>query len=339
MEAAEANTEASIQSRRGVALSVLAELSQDYLQLRGAQQQAGIVERNLELARRNTRLVRDRLRNGVATTLDMAQAQATEATIEAQLPSLRSQEATFINAIGFLLAEPPRALEAELRPRAVLPPVPPTVPVGVPGGLVRRRPDVREAEARLHAATAQTGVAVASFYPDISLTGAANLNGLQFADAFSLPSRAFSLGPTISIPIFQGGRLTGQLRIRESEQREAALTFQRTVLAAWQEVDNALTSYAEAQRRRTFLERAVKQNEVALAAARQRYTEGASDFLNVIAASTSLLQTQSDLATSDTQIATGLVSLYRALGGGWEVAEATLPPTKNDSVLRRVFEP
>ena len=321
VEAAEAETLASVENRRGIALSSLAELAQDYLQLRGVQRQTAIAQANLTVAQHNAKLVSDQFANGVATTLDMAQARAQQATISATLPVLRTQEAALINAIGLLLAEPPRALETELRAPAALPAVPALVPVGLPGSLVRRRPDVREAEARLHAATAQTGVAIADFYPDVSLTGTAELTGLHLANAFDLHSRQFEIGPSVSIPLFQGGRLTGELRLRKSQQREAADNFQKTVLQAWQEVDNALNAYAEAQRRRVDVAEAVQQNQAALAAARQRYVEGVSDFLNVDTSEAQLLQSQNDLASLDTQIATDLVGLYRALGGGWEVAE------------------
>ena len=320
VEAADANVLASVESRRSLALSLLAELAQDYLQLRGTQVLLAVAERNLQIATESTRLVRVRFRNGVGTELDLAQAQSQRATVAATVPPLRTQLAALTNAIGLLLGEAPRALEQELSPPAPLPTVPDTVPVGLPGDLVRRRPDVREAEARLHAATAETGVAVANFYPDITLTGLADLNGLRLTDAFTLPARAFDVGPTITIPLFQGGRLTGQLQLRKSQQREAAIAFQKTVLTAWQDVDNALVSYAEAQRRRMQTAEAVKQNEVALRAAQQRYREGASDFLNVVSAEQQLLQSQNNLSTDDTQIATNLVALYRALGGGWEVA-------------------
>ena len=322
VEAADARTLSSVESRHGIALAALADLAQDYLQLRGVQAQLGIAERNLGLVEQNAKLVRNRVANGVANALDMAQAQAQLATVASTVPPLRTRQAALINAIGFLLAEPPRALEAELRPRAALPGVPAIVPIGVPGALVRRRPDVRQAEAELHAATADTGVAVANFYPDITLVGSFNLEGLRLRDAFSLPSRAFTVGPSISLPIFQGGRLRGELQLRKSQQREAGIAFQRTVLQAWQEVDNALTAYAEAQRRQAQLAMAVKQNEIALRAARQQYTEGAADFLNVNSAQSQLLQTQNDLATIATEITTDLVALYRALGGGWEIADA-----------------
>jgi outer membrane protein TolC len=186
---------------------------------------------------------------------------------------------------------------------------------------VRRRPDVREAEAQLHRATAQTGVAEANFYPDVTLNGAANFESLHLANLFSLSSTAFAVGPSISIPIFEGGQLRGALALSESQQREAAIFFQKTVLRAWKEVDDALTVYRETQRRRADVARSVTENGAALQAARQRYSEGAIDFLNVITTQTRLLQSENDLADSDTQIATGLVDLYRALGGGWEAAD------------------
>jgi outer membrane protein TolC len=129
------------------------------------------------------------------------------------------------------------------------------------------------------------------------------------------------VGPAVSIPIFEGGRLRGTLELRESQQREAAVIFQKTVLRAWKEVDDALTAYREAQLRRADVARSVTENQAALRAARQRYQEGAIDFLNVITAQAQLLQSENDLADSDTQIATYLVNLYRALGGGWEIVD------------------
>jgi len=321
VEAADAATLAAVENRHGVALAAVAELAQGYMQLRGTQNRLGIAKRNLRLAEENVELVNKRFGDGVATTLDLAQARAQQATTAATLPPLRTQEAEFINVIGLLLGYAPRALEAELHRTQILPRVPRKVPVGLPGTLVRRRPDVREAEARLHEATAQTGVAVASFYPDVTLNGAVGVESLHLANLFSPSSTAFALGPSVSIPIFEGGRLRGTLALRESREREAAIIFQKTVLRAWKEVDDALTAYREAQRRRADVVRSVTENQAALQAARQRYSEGAIDFLNVITTQAQLLQSENDLADSDTQIAIDLVNLYRALGGGWEVAD------------------
>jgi NodT family efflux transporter outer membrane factor (OMF) lipoprotein len=322
VEAADAETLAAVENRHGVALAALAELAQSYMQLRGTQNRLEIAKRNLRLADENVELVNTRFGGGVATTLDLAQARAQRATIAATLPPLRIQEAELINAIGLLLGDAPRALETELHRSRMLPRVPRKVPVGLPGTLVRRRPDVREAEAHLHEATAQTGVAVANFYPDVTLNGAASVESLHLSNLFSPTSGAFALGPSISLPIFEGGQLKGNLAMRESRQREAAIFFQKTVLRAWKEVDDALTAYREAQRRRADIARSVTENQAALQAARQRYSEGAIDFLNVITTQAQLLQSENDLADSDTQIATALVNLYRALGGGWEVADA-----------------
>ncbi|MGI3776610.1 MAG: efflux transporter outer membrane subunit [Janthinobacterium lividum] len=325
VEAANADTQAAIEDRRGIALAAIADLAQDYLQLRGVQAQRVIAEGSLALARQDVALVDRRIADGVATTLDRAQAAAQQATVAATLSPLRTQEVALINAIGLLLGEPPRAMEAELRAPAAQPGVPPVVPIGLPATLVRRRPDVRQAEARLHAATAQTGVAVAEFYPDVTLTGDFGLQGLRLKDAFSLYARQFQVGPSVSIPIFQGGRLRGTLRLRQSQQREAAIVFRRTLLQAWQEVDNALTAYAEAQQRRTQVADAAAQNAMALQVARQRYASGVVDFLNVNSSQAQLLQSRNSLASSDTQIAANLVTLYRALGGGWEIADTTGP--------------
>jgi NodT family efflux transporter outer membrane factor (OMF) lipoprotein len=321
VEAADANTLAAVENRHGVALAAVAELAQSYMQLRGTQNRFEIAKRNLRLAEENVELVNKRFADGVATTLELAQSRAQRATIAATLPPLRIQEAELINAIGLLLGDAPRALEAELHRSRMLPRVPRKIPVGLPGTLVRRRPDVREAEAHLHEATAQTGVAVASFYPDVTLNGAASVESLRLTNLFSPTSAAFAVGPSISIPIFEGGQLRGVLALRESRQREAAIFFQRAVLQAWKEVDDALTAYREAQHRRADVARSVTENLAALQAARQRYSEGAIDFLNVITTQAQLLQSENDLADSDTQIATYLVNLYRALGGGWEIAD------------------
>ena len=332
VEAADANTLAAVENRHGVALAAVAELAQSYMQLRGTQKLLEIAKRHLRIVEENEELVNTRFANGIATTLDLAQARAQQATIAATLAPLRSREVELINAIGLLLGDTPRALEAELRRAQILPRVPRVAAAGLPGTLVRHRPDVREAEARLHEATAETGVAVANFYPEVALNGAVGVESLRLSNLFSPVSAAFAVGPSISIPIFEGGQLRGALKLRESRQREAATFFHETVLRAWKEVDDALTAYREAQNRRADVARSVTENKVALQAARQRYSEGAIDFLNVNATQTLLLQSENDLADSDTQIATYLVSLYRALGGGWEVADVARDPALRQKI-------
>jgi NodT family efflux transporter outer membrane factor (OMF) lipoprotein len=318
VEASDANTEAVEEARRGLALATVADLANDYVELRGLQAKEVIVRNNLDLADRNLSLAQDRFTNGVATNLDLANAKAQRAMISSQFPKIDAGKSQLINAISLLLAEQPRALENELNSAAMQLTPPLSIPIGIPSDLIRRRPDVLQAEAALHVATAQTGVAMADFYPRVSLSGNVGLQGLSIENAFGLPSRSYNVGPTISVPLFKGGQLRGTLELRQSQQREAVTFFQKTVLNAWKEVDDNLTSFAQAQRERDEVKEAVEQNQIALKMARQQYASGASDFLNVIAAQQALLVTQSALVDLDSAVDNHLIGLYGALGGGWD---------------------
>jgi len=318
VESANALLQASAEARRGVLLSTLAEVARDYIELRGVQTQLRIARDNVKTARQNVALTQQRAAGGVTTDLDVANASAQLATTEAQIPRLEQQEAAGINAISLLLGEPPNALRDELQAGKPVPPVPPAIPVGIPSELARRRPDIRQAEAQLHAATADIGVAIADFYPSVKLGGSIGLQSVQFARMFDLNSRDFAAGPGISIPLFEGGRLKATLHFREAKQQEAAIAYQKTVLTAWHEVDNAMTAYATEQARREQLRRAEAQNRRALGLAQSRYQQGVADFLAVLDAQRNLLATQQQLAESTTAISANLVALYKALGGGWE---------------------
>ncbi|WP_246796990.1 efflux transporter outer membrane subunit [Burkholderia perseverans] len=318
IEAADASLQAAEDWRRAVLLSMLAETAGSYVRLRGVQAQQDIVRRNLDTARDNARLTRIRLRDGVATQLDLAEADAQVKTIEARLPPLDHERARLVNALSLLLGAPPRTLEAELRQAAPLPPVPPAVPVGLPSELAERRPDIREAEATLHAATAQIGVAVGDFYPRVTLSANLDLQAMHFGDLDSWSSRAFGVGPAISIPLFEGGRLKGQLALRNAEQQAAAIGYRRTVLNAWHEVDDAMSAYRTSQQQHDTLAEAVEQNRLALDNARRQYLAGATDFLNVLTVQQNLLGTQQALAVSRTDVLVSLIGLFKALGGGWQ---------------------
>jgi NodT family efflux transporter outer membrane factor (OMF) lipoprotein len=320
VEGADASVEASVDARRNALLSVLAELARDYVQLRGLQTQLQIANDNIHTAQQSLELTQARYKGGLTTELDVANAAAELASDQAQVPQLEQQQDEQINALSFLLGEAPQALRAELITPGAVPPVPPRVPIGVPSELARRRPDIRQAEAQLHAATADIGVAVGDFYPKVTLDGSFGFQALQFAQVGHWASRQYGAGPTITIPIFEGGRLRATLELRKVEQQEAALNYQQTVLQAWHDVDNALTAYGAEQRRRDALAASVEQNKLALALARQRYTQGVADFLNVLDTERSLLAAQLQLAGSTTTVSQNLVQLYKALGGGWETS-------------------
>jgi len=318
VESARATLQASAEAQRDTLLTSLAELARDYIQLRGVQENIRITTNNLNTARQSERLTRERAQGGLGTDLDVANAAAQVANTQSQLPDLQAQEITLTNAIALLLGEPPDALTAELRQPKPIPMVPPHVPIGLPGELARRRPDIRQAEAQLHAAIANIGVAIGDFYPKVTLSGSVALQALSFNRAFNTGSNTYSLGPSVTLPIFQGGRLSRTLELRQGAQQESALSYQRTVLGALHDVNNAMTNYMSEQNKRRALQAVVKQNQIALNLSRDRYSQGIDTFLNVLDAERSLLAAQQQLTNSNTALGTDLVQLYKALGGGWE---------------------
>jgi NodT family efflux transporter outer membrane factor (OMF) lipoprotein len=207
-----------------------------------------------------------------------------------------------------------------------VPELPAQVPIGFPSELAQRRPDIRRAEAQLHAATASIGVAKADFYPKISLNGSAGFQSLQLSSLASWASGQFILGPSITMPIFEGGRLKGTLQLREAQQQEAAIVYKRTVLEAWREVDDALVAYDAEQLRRAKLQEVVALNQRALGVAQQRYKAGALDYLDVLNVQRQLLEGQSSLEQSQATAAANLITLCKALGGGWESTDAGEAP-------------
>lgn len=325
VEAGEAQLAAVEEAKRDLLVSSSAELARSYIALRGVQRKVAITRQNLQIARQNQALTRDRAAGGLTTDLDVANASSQVASVEAQLPGLEEQQARLSNAVAYLLGEQPGARLAALAVPRAAPVVPPRVPVGVPGDLARRRPDIRQAEANLHAATAGIGVARADFFPRVTLNGFGAIQGLNVSNLRDSAALAYSFGPSISLPIFEGGRLRRTLELREAQQQEAAIAYQRTVLVALHEVDNALTAYGTEQRRRDRLAQAVAESRRALGLARMRYEQGVADFLQVLTAQRALLAAEQDLADSTTNVSLNLVQLYRALGGGWDPSTAGGP--------------
>jgi NodT family efflux transporter outer membrane factor (OMF) lipoprotein len=318
IESGAATAEASEEAIHDVQVTASAELARDYVQFRGVQRKLAITRQNLGIAQQSLQLTRQRAAGGVTTDLDVANAAAQVETVAAQIPTLEAQQAELANAVALLLGAQPRALEAELAAPRAVPPVPPRVPVGVPNELARRRPDIRRAEALLHAATADVGVATADFYPRFTLSGSGAIQGVQFRNLADWAAHTYSFGPSVTLPIFESGRLKATLAFREAARQEAALNYQKTLLVAMHDVDNALTAYEAEQRRRDRLQAAVAQNRQALSLARMRYEQGVADFLQVLVAQQALLAAEQALADSTTTVTTNMVQLYKSLGGGWQ---------------------
>ena len=230
--------------------------------------------------------------------------------------------------MSVLVGEPPGTLDATLSTPAPLPKIPQMVGVGVPSTLARRRPDIREAEAQLHAATANVGVAVASFYPDVSLTGNLGLRALDVSYLTSWASHFYSFGPSISLPIFEGGKLTANLRVARAQTEEAALAYRGAVLNALREVENALVAYRTDRVARDKTGETVSSAEPTLYLARNRYEHGLSDFIQALDSERTLVSARQQLVQADIALTNDVVALYAALGGGWEkhAGDITVPP-------------
>jgi NodT family efflux transporter outer membrane factor (OMF) lipoprotein len=228
-----------------------------------------------------------------------------------------------LHRLGVLLGQEPGALLTELSTAAPIPTAPPDVPVGLPAELLRRRPDVRQAERQVAAATARIGVAVADLFPKLSLTGTLGLESVKLADLATAGSRFWAIGPTLSWPIFDAGRIRANIAVQDARTDQQLTTYEQTVLTALEEVENALVAYSREQVRHARLADAVEANRRAVALSNELYLRGLGDFLNVLDSQRALFASESDLAQSEATVSTNLVALYKALGGGWE----TIAPT------------
>ncbi len=317
-EAAKSYTDASMEERRGILIARQSELASDYMQLRSLQEQLRITLANRDAAEKLLQLSQSRYKSGLVSELDVDSAQSELQRTSALVPQYEQRIAMQINAINLLMGAPPGGLNTELVQTAGIPLVPPAVPIGLPSELAHRRPDIREAEAELHAATAEVGQAMADFYPKVTIDAGFGLQSFSFRDMGMWSSRMWNVGPSITIPIFQGGRLTGQLQMKKASQKAAALRYRKTVLNAWREVDNALTAYQAEQKKNQRLSAQVVADQRSMALAQSQYTHGLQSYLQVLDAQRRLLSSQTSLAESTATISDDLVRLYNALGGGWE---------------------
>jgi NodT family efflux transporter outer membrane factor (OMF) lipoprotein len=329
IEAAGADLKAAVEDRRDVLVTLVGEVGNNYLNLRGFQQQIAIAQQNLKAQKHNAEITRKRFNAGFVSALDVANADAQVATTAAQIPGLESSARAAIYSLGVLLGREPAALEKDLARPTPIPLTPLEIPVGLPSELLRRRPDIRRAEAQIHAATARIGVATADLFPKFSLTGSFGFSSNDLTKLGNLSSSKFwSFGPTVTWPIFAGGRIRYNIEVQDALTEQALLTYQKTVLTALKDVETALVAYAKEQQRRKSLTTAVANNRKAVDLAMRRYVAGKTDFLNVLTAQLNLYTTENALVQSTNTVDTNLIALYKALGGGWE--NNSLPPNHQD---------
>jgi NodT family efflux transporter outer membrane factor (OMF) lipoprotein len=318
LEAATADVTAVNEARRDTLVSLLAEVARNYSEVRGYQKRLDITNQNIKLQEDSLDLTKVRAEAGLGTQLDVERQSSQLESTRALVPQLQSAEIQTIHRLGVLLGEEPRALLTELNATKPLPAVPPAVPVGLPGDLLKRRPDIREAEARVAAETARVGVARADLFPKVLLTGAAGRQGTEPSALTLGAGNFFSVGPAITVPIFTAGKIRGNIEAQKQRLDQALTEYQSTVLRSLEETENALVAYGHEKDRRQKLIAAVSASREATTLANELYTRGLSDFLSVLDAQRQQLAAEDELAQSDTVVVTNLVALYKALGGGWE---------------------
>jgi NodT family efflux transporter outer membrane factor (OMF) lipoprotein len=306
---------------RDVQVSLTAELARSYFDLRGGQEQLAVAQRNAENQRRTLDLTRERLAAGQGTAFDTERAQAQLSLTLASVPTLEGRVAAAEYQIGVLLGRPPASVAGELDIAAGLPALPDSVSVARPDSLVRRRPDVAAAERLVAAQHALVGSAKADYLPRITVGANAGFTATTFDSLGERGTFRYAVGPVISWPALNLGRVKAQVNAAQAREAEAQAQYTQAVLRALQEVETSLARYRTARARAVRIEDAASASERAAELARLRFTEGVADFLQVLDAERTLLDAQNQASQARTDAATAYAALYKALGGTWPGAE------------------
>jgi NodT family efflux transporter outer membrane factor (OMF) lipoprotein len=326
VQSADASYLASIATYDDVLVTLLGDVATSYIGIRTLQQQLAITEDNVVKQKKALAIARDRYTGGTATKLDVYQAENVLAQTESAIPQLGAQLQQGEDSLRVLLGMTPQSLDTLLAGPRIIPVPPANVAVGIPADLIRRRPDIRSAELQAAAQSAQIGLAKADLFPAFSLTGAfgtvAGSSGSnRVNEVFSARGIQFSFGPTFSWPILNYGQITNNVRVQDARLQTLLINYQNTVLRAQQEVENGLAAFLQGRLQVEFLRRSVAAANSALRIALDQYLLGTRDFTTVLTAEQNLYQAQSNLAIASGNLSTGLASVYRSLGGGWQIRD------------------
>jgi multidrug efflux system outer membrane protein len=318
-EASRAELLAAQDAQQTVILTLVSDVASDYFALLELDLQLQITHETIKTQEDSVKLTNLRMDHGVATKLDVLQAQQTLDTANTQIPDLERQIADEENAISILLGNYPQAITRGLP--LIAQPLPPEVPGGLPSALIERRPDIREAEQILVAANANIGVAKAQFFPQISLTGGGGGvfgRSSAFSSLMSSQLGTWNYGAQVSQPIFTGGALKGNLRLAESEHKQALLSYQQTIQRAFGDVSTAIIGYEKFHEVRAAQEVTVADLQESVRLSDMRYKGGTTTYLEVLDGQRALFAAELTLAQARGNEYQSLVQLYRALGGGWQ---------------------
>ena len=341
VESASANLASQVAAYDNALVSLTAEVARVYVQLRTLQEQLAVARDNVETQRRGYQIADVKFRNGAVSELDPSQALTLLRSTQAQIPALESRLRQAMNALSTLLGMPPRDLSARLGPGRI-PDAPTEVAVGVPADLLRRRPDIRQAELQAAAQSAQVGLAETDLYPRFSLVGSigyttSDTGQSDLGDIFSSDSFGYSFGPSFSWSIFNYGQIKNNVRVQDAQFEQLITNYQNTVLEAAREVEDGLASFLGAKSSANSLRESVKSADRSVQLALIQYREGAVDYQRVLDTQQTLLQEQDRYVARRGDIILSLVSTYKALGGGWQIRAGKdfVPEARQEQMRKR----
>jgi NodT family efflux transporter outer membrane factor (OMF) lipoprotein len=340
--AARAETQAARDARDGVLIAVIADVVRSYIDLRGLQVRAGILHRAAEVLQESLRLVKLRYERGITNELDVALATRELSTLEAQIKPVEAEVHAAQATLAVLLGQYPENLAAELSLPELIPNMPAPIAPGAPIDLLKRRPDIREAERELAASTERIGVATADLFPQVTLVGSIGAEGQGWGTTPSVGKHVWSFGPGAEWPVLDFGALDAEVDMAGLAAHESLTNYRKTILNAVQQVDTALDAFQAQEARLTDLDSAMMAADRAVELATQRYDRGLTDFLNVVDAERQLYELQEEYAAAQVAAGDEFVVLYRSLGGGWENYQAVpaihRPQPAIVAAFRRLFD-
>jgi multidrug efflux system outer membrane protein len=321
IESARAGVDAGVEDLHDTLLTLMGDVARNYIELRAEQEQLKITLENAEARKRTAELTRERRRIGLTTDIDVIRAEAQELATRSDVPTIEASIKKSIHRLGVLLGKEPNALKAVLSGSRPLPKAQTLMATGLPSELLTRRPDLGRAERKLAAASADIGVATADLYPKFDLTLGMGLNSSTASKLLALSSGYWSLIPEVSMLLFDAGKTRANIAGKQAIYEESLLEYRSAFLKALEDVENGLTDYYTEQTRLNTLADSIRADEETLALANERYRRGLTNFLDVLEAQRILYAAQSNLRKSEAKVLISLVSLYKALGGGWKAVE------------------
>lgn len=327
VEAARADSQAAYEARNAVLITVVSDVARTYVEERALTQRLAVAQHNLDIQQQSVKLVTARANQGITNDLDVALARRELASVQASIAPLQAAIAQAQRRLAVLLGLTPHELYRELQTDTPLPSTPQRIQPGLPVELLRRRPDIRQAERELAAATARIGVATADLFPRVALVAAGGFQGQGLGRVPVLEKGIWSIGPSLYWPFLDFGTFDSIVQVQDLRTRELLYRYRRSVLQAVEEVDDAISNYQAQRDRLDRLNDAVGASRDAVRLATQRYERGLTIFLDVLDAQRQLFGLQDQQAVAEEEVVTQYIALYKALGGGWEHYQQ-VPPVR-----------